>query len=151
LYHASVVGQSQPKNKGKMSRVLAAKTSLVARVDALADESNVNIGLDYKAKVDARLRQLEGGEVVAATKTGAAVGPQSFETVPPTQQYNTATDAVMDVDSDDESSKKKAKKAKKDKSDKDKKKKKRSADAADEDAEEEKKPKKKKSKKSKGE
>merc|ERR1712023_536507 len=62
LYHASVVGQSQPKNKGKMSRVLAAKTSLVARVDALAGESNVNIGLDYKAKVDARLRQLEGGE-----------------------------------------------------------------------------------------
>ena len=29
LYHASVVGQSSGKNKGKMSRVLAAKTSLV--------------------------------------------------------------------------------------------------------------------------
>lgn len=31
LYHASVVGQSQPKNKGKMSRVLAAKAVLMAR------------------------------------------------------------------------------------------------------------------------
>lgn len=29
IYHASVVGQSSGKNKGKMSRVLAAKTSLV--------------------------------------------------------------------------------------------------------------------------
>jgi nucleolar protein 58 len=51
LYHASVVGQSGAKNKGKMSRVLAAKTSLVARVDALADQPDANIGLEYRAKV----------------------------------------------------------------------------------------------------
>ena len=51
LYHASVVGQSAAKNKGKMSRVLAAKTSLVARVDALADEPNTTIGVEYRAKV----------------------------------------------------------------------------------------------------
>lgn len=63
LFHASLVGQSQPKNKGKMSRVLAAKTSLAARVDALADDSHSDIGMEFKAKVEARLRQLEGGEV----------------------------------------------------------------------------------------
>lgn len=38
LYHASVVGQSQPKNKGKMSRVLAAKTSLVVRRQARTEQ-----------------------------------------------------------------------------------------------------------------
>merc|ERR1712174_153884 len=27
IYHASLIGQAQPKNKGKISRVLAAKTS----------------------------------------------------------------------------------------------------------------------------
>ena len=51
LYHASVVGQSTTKNKGKMSRMLAAKTSLVARVDALADEPSVDIGVEYRAQV----------------------------------------------------------------------------------------------------
>merc|ERR1712032_1707629 len=34
IYHASFVGQAAPKNKGKISRVLAAKASLSARVDA---------------------------------------------------------------------------------------------------------------------
>merc|ERR1711990_1118754 len=56
LYHASVVGQAQPKNKGKMSRVLAAKAVLMARFDAFADEPNLQVGLDARAKVDGRQR-----------------------------------------------------------------------------------------------
>eukprot|EP00730_Choanoeca_flexa_P008686 TRINITY_DN12520_c1_g6_i3.p1 TRINITY_DN12520_c1_g6~~TRINITY_DN12520_c1_g6_i3.p1 ORF type:complete len:492 (+),score=199.49 TRINITY_DN12520_c1_g6_i3:73-1548(+) len=147
LYHASVVGQSQPKNKGKMSRVLAAKTSLVARVDALADESNTSIGMDYKAKVDMRLKQLEGGEVISETKAGTAVGPASFETAPLVKTYNDATDATMDVadDNDDDNDKVKKKKKKKDKDDK-KKKKKRSADEGENGTPDAKKAKKKKKK-----
>merc|ERR1711871_1279448 len=41
IYHASLVGQAAPKNKGKVSRVLAAKCALSIRVDALgeADEA----------------------------------------------------------------------------------------------------------------
>lgn len=51
IYHASLIGQAAPKNKGKISRVLAAKCSLAIRVDALADETDTNIGMDSRAKV----------------------------------------------------------------------------------------------------
>lgn len=51
IYHASLIGQAAPKNKGKISRVLAAKCALAIRVDALADETDTNIGMESRAKV----------------------------------------------------------------------------------------------------
>merc|ERR1712048_1368582 len=39
IYHASLIGQASAKNKGKISRVLAAKASLAIRVDALTDDT----------------------------------------------------------------------------------------------------------------
>ena len=51
IYHASLVGQSAPKHKGKISRMLAAKTSLAARVDALGDDVGPSIGIGAKAQV----------------------------------------------------------------------------------------------------
>merc|ERR1719199_549965 len=60
IYHASLIGQAAPKNKGKISRVLAAKTALAIRVDALGESSEVSIGIEMRAKVEQRLRQLEG-------------------------------------------------------------------------------------------
>jgi hypothetical protein len=61
IYHASLVGQAGTKNKGKISRVLAARTSLSARVDALGDKDNTEIGLESRAKVEARLSQVRAG------------------------------------------------------------------------------------------
>ncbi len=60
IYHASLIGQSGPKFKGKISRVLAAKCSLAIRVDALGESTDATIGIEARAKVEARLRQLEG-------------------------------------------------------------------------------------------
>merc|ERR1719297_553018 len=40
IYHASLIGQTAPKYKGKISRVLAAKTALAVRVDAMSDETS---------------------------------------------------------------------------------------------------------------
>lgn len=51
IYHASLIGQSAPKYKGKISRVLAAKCSLAIRVDALGDSADASIGIDARAKV----------------------------------------------------------------------------------------------------
>ncbi len=51
IYHASLVGQSAPKFKGKISRTLAAKTSLAARVDALGEDVTPTIGIACRAKV----------------------------------------------------------------------------------------------------
>eukprot|EP01113_Clastostelium_recurvatum_P032907 TRINITY_DN428_c1_g1_i2.p1 TRINITY_DN428_c1_g1~~TRINITY_DN428_c1_g1_i2.p1 ORF type:complete len:122 (+),score=35.45 TRINITY_DN428_c1_g1_i2:43-366(+) len=44
IFHASLIGQTAPKNKGKISRVLAAKVALGVRVDALGDANTPNIG-----------------------------------------------------------------------------------------------------------
>merc|ERR1711981_197503 len=74
IYHASVIGQAAPKFKGKISRVLAAKCALSIRVDALGDSSEATIGLEDRAKVEDRLRQLEGrasGKVNSAVKSKA--------------------------------------------------------------------------------
>jgi nucleolar protein 58 len=173
IYHSSLIGQAAPKNKGKISRVLAAKASLAIRVDALSDETqdelDTTIGYEGRAKVEARLRQLEGGVVtnggLTAQKTAkydpVAAKQASASSAP---SYNTASDMVMDGngkggasdsdDDDDEAAKKKKKKDKKKKSresmetvDSSKSKKKRKAEDSDSDGEE----KKKKAKKAKKE
>ena len=51
IYHASLVGASAPKFKGKISRVLAAKCALSIRVDALGEGTGATIGLEDREKV----------------------------------------------------------------------------------------------------
>merc|ERR1711865_46956 len=72
IYHASLIGQASAKNKGKVSRVLASKAALCIRVDALGDSSQATIGIEMRAKVEARVRQLEGGSSLAMSGAGAA-------------------------------------------------------------------------------
>lgn len=47
----------------QVSRMLAAKASLAARVDALGEDSNVELGMEIRAKVESRVRALEDGQV----------------------------------------------------------------------------------------
>lgn len=61
IYHAQVVGSASTKLKGKVSRMLAAKAALACRVDALGEETMTDLGIDHRAKVESRIRQLEGG------------------------------------------------------------------------------------------
>lgn len=70
IYHASLVGQAAPKIKGKISRVLAAKTSLAARVDALGEEVTNEIGLSGRTVVENRLKHLE--DALKNTNSGSA-------------------------------------------------------------------------------
>lgn len=67
LYHASLVGQASAKNKGKMSRIIANKTALAARVDALgeADETTAELGASLRAFVEKTLAMLESGQYAA--------------------------------------------------------------------------------------
>jgi nucleolar protein 58 len=46
IYHASLIGQAAPKNKGKISRVLAAKTALAIRVDAMGNNDGPTIAIE---------------------------------------------------------------------------------------------------------
>nr|XP_033802897.1 nucleolar protein 58 [Geotrypetes seraphini] len=73
IYHASVVGQSTAKNKGKVSRTLAAKTALAIRYDALGDDTSAEVGVENKAKVEARLRYLEEKGIKRISGTGKAL------------------------------------------------------------------------------
>uniref|UniRef100_A0A2K6EJS4 Nop domain-containing protein n=1 Tax=Propithecus coquereli TaxID=379532 RepID=A0A2K6EJS4_PROCO len=59
IYHASLVGQTSPKHKGKISRMLAAKTVLAIRYDAFGEDSSSAMGVENRAKLEARLRTLE--------------------------------------------------------------------------------------------
>merc|ERR1712083_557257 len=67
IYHASLVGKSSPKNKGKISRVLAAKTALSVRVDALSEGKleGPTVALDHLVKVEKRLAPLDGKPLAA--------------------------------------------------------------------------------------
>ncbi len=170
IYHASLIGQAAPKNKGKISRVLAAKTALAIRVDALGDNEGPTIAFDNKLKVEARIRQLEGGQKANLASNGtASSGPGKYDATaaralaPP--KYNPASDVVHSSssdkkdkkkrDRDEEEEKPEPKKAKKlieevseDAGDEEKSKKKKKRESAEEDAPtgEDKKKKKKKDK-----
>ncbi|EDV21154.1 uncharacterized protein TRIADDRAFT_30778 [Trichoplax adhaerens] len=96
IYHASLVGQSNPKNKGKISRMLAAKTSLAARVDALGEESNTDVGIDGRAKLEIRLKSLEEGHMKKIS--GSAKSSAKFDKYTNQSQvrtYNPDTDFVV--------------------------------------------------------
>jgi nucleolar protein 58 len=140
IYHASLIGQAAPKNKGKISRVLAAKCSLAIRVDALSDETadqlDTTIGYEGRAKVEARLRQLEGGSFgspdgnLKSSKT-AKYDAVAAKTAAAAPAYNAASDMVMD-----EVEPKTPKSEKKKKKEKSAKKKRKADDSDDDEAEE---------------
>ena len=63
IFHASVVGQASAKNKGKISRSLAAKTALSIRVDALGEAGeDASVGEQGRLSIEKRLSNLEGRE-----------------------------------------------------------------------------------------
>ncbi|XP_068101212.1 nucleolar protein 58 [Hyperolius riggenbachi] len=73
IYHASLVGQTTPKNKGKISRMLAAKAALAIRYDALGEDTNAQLGVETRAKLEARLRNLEEKGLRRISGTGKAL------------------------------------------------------------------------------
>lgn len=136
IYHASLVGQAGPKLKGKISRVLAARTSLSVRVDALSEDATADVGIANRIKVENRLRQLEGR--TKSSISGAAKGKpnqQKFQ-MEKVKTYNPATDFTPSQvatekkrkveSSDSDSLSEDEKKAKKSKSEKSEKKEKKS-------------------------
>lgn len=87
IYHASLVGQATGKNKGKIARILATKTALGLRIDALSkwgvqgegdqseptEEEKISVSVANRLKVERRLRTLEGKPLLG--RTGANATP----------------------------------------------------------------------------
>ncbi|XP_057538652.1 probable nucleolar protein 5-2 [Amaranthus tricolor] len=122
IYHASLIGQAAPKHKGKISRSLAAKTALAIRYDALGDSPDSTMGLENRAKLEARLRNLEGKEL--GRSAGSAKGKPQIEAynedhkkgagalITPSRSYNPASDSILGKDESTTEGTKKSKKEK---------------------------------------
>merc|ERR1711997_189210 len=108
IYHAQLVGQASSKLKGKVSRMLAAKAAIATRVDALGEETNTDLGIEHRAKVETRIRQLEGGQV--SQISGSAKKSAKFDKLEvkgEVLEYKAAADVTSgkrkgSTDSDDE-------------------------------------------------
>jgi len=96
IYHASLVGQSNPKNKGKVSRMLAAKAALAIRVDALGEDGNTEIGIEHRAKLESRLRALEEGGARRISGTGKAQAKwEKYENKSEVKTYDPSADSTL--------------------------------------------------------
>lgn len=96
IYHAQLVGQSNPRLKGKMSRMLAAKSALACRVDAMGENPGNALGLEHKAKLEARLKVLEESKVRAISGTGKAQAKwDKYENKSQMLSYKSGGDSTM--------------------------------------------------------
>ncbi|CAG8652433.1 23667_t:CDS:2, partial [Dentiscutata erythropus] len=93
IYHASLVGQANPKNKGKVARMVASKSSLATRFDAIADEKDLmaELGSTCRKMIESRLRFLEKGGAPVTT-TDKRKKQQKFELISTKPQYNPYAD-----------------------------------------------------------
>jgi nucleolar protein 58 len=151
IYHASIVGQANPKIKGKISRSLASKCALCIRVDALGENTEGEIGKKSKKILESRIAALESGNSGASFKKGNKIEKYDSESNTKKGQYNTSDEVQLikkkkkreeSSDSEKEKEKKKEKKEKKKE-----KKKKESDDEDDDDSDDENKKSSKKKKK----
>ncbi|BGP33522.1 Nucleolar protein 58 [Rhodotorula toruloides] len=104
IFHASLVGQAPTKLKGKMARMVATKTALSVRLDALADADSkssvesATIGIDNRVKLEARLRQLEAGagfsSLRAQAKLNGGEKQKRFDMKGNGASYSTGADSV---------------------------------------------------------
>ncbi|KAM3527504.1 hypothetical protein NHJ13051_002918 [Beauveria bassiana] len=126
IYHSSLIGQATGRNKGKIARMLASKTALGLRVDALGDydedaedDERAMLGLTSRIKLENHLRKLEGRPLLPkgtnVAPSGEIMAPGQF-TLKETRRYNVDADGVEDeADATTNGDSKKSKKEKKEK------------------------------------
>ena len=97
IYHTALVGQASTINKGKIARTLAAKAALATRVDAMGgDETPLDLGIEHKVKVEARIRLLEEGNLRRISGTGKAKAKfEKYHSKSEVKQYPAAADSTL--------------------------------------------------------
>ncbi|KAF1976859.1 Nop domain-containing protein [Bimuria novae-zelandiae CBS 107.79] len=107
IYHASLIGQATGKNKGKIARMLAAKSALGLRVDALStwgvgsedtskeptEEEKAQLGRDARVTIERRLRALEGKPLKSLANANQIPVAQKWE-VKEARKYNPDADGL---------------------------------------------------------
>lgn len=95
IYHASMVTTASIRNKGRISRSLAAKASLATRVDAFGDDVTMQLGIDHRAKLETRLRMLEEGRNTKLSGGKAKAKLQKFHAVSEVKTFKVDTDSTL--------------------------------------------------------
>ena len=96
IYHSALVASASTANKGKLSRMLAAKASLCTRLDALGEDSTLELGAEHKTKLEARLRLLEEGNSRRLSGTGKAKSRfEKYHGQSEFKQYPAAADSTL--------------------------------------------------------
>merc|ERR1712096_587016 len=80
----SLVSQASAKNKGKISRKLAAKAALAIRSDALAEEAQAHVGIELMDKMQKQFNNLEGKSAVT----------NAVKQAPKTEKYENTSKVV---------------------------------------------------------
>jgi len=109
IYHASLIGQATGKNKGKIARMLAAKSALGLRIDALStwgvssedtsneptEEEKSQVGRDARLGIERRLRALEGKPLksIKDNANQTALGQNKWE-IKEARKYNPDADGL---------------------------------------------------------
>jgi nucleolar protein 58 len=109
IYHASLIGQATGKNKGKIARMLAAKSALGLRIDALStwgvssedtsneptEEEKSQVGRDARLGIERRLRALEGKPLksIKENANSVALGQKKWD-VKEARKYNPDADGL---------------------------------------------------------
>ena len=100
IYHAQLVSHADQKFKGRISRSLAAKTALSSRIDAYADEPTNQIGLDDFARLENRVRQMEGQQVTFTPSRALIKEEPKKIVVEPKPNYKTDADFQLNEPSE---------------------------------------------------
>ncbi|KAI8373670.1 hypothetical protein BD560DRAFT_393993 [Blakeslea trispora] len=128
IYHSSFIGRAGQKNKGRISRYLANKCTIAARIDCFSDQPTDKFGQALREQVDERLKFFDSGALpqknIDVMKKVIDTLDIDDEEVPAVAGKKRTADE-SNVDEDDKAAKKskKDKKEKKEKKDKKEKKK----------------------------
>lgn len=97
IYHSNLVGLASTKNKGKISRMLAAKVALSVRYDALGEDITADLGIEHKATLEKRLRLLEEGNLRRISGTAKAKAKlEKYHNKSVVLQYSSAMDSTLE-------------------------------------------------------
>lgn len=98
IYHSALVGQASAKNKGKISRSLAAKASLATRVDAFGEDASFEMGTNHRARLETRLRILEEGNFKKLSGTGKVKAQfEKYQNKSEIKLYPTEEDSTIPI------------------------------------------------------
>lgn len=126
IYHASAIGKTDSKNKGRISRYLANKCSIASRIDCFSDEPTTLFGAALRGQVDNRVefyasgeKPLKNADVMEAVLKSIKKSPVAAADTEKDAKKKKRSRSDDDEDSEKEQkSSKKEKKEKKDKKDK---------------------------------